>query len=68
VIVELRVRKREMGIKMSKMRRIRAGMRNQGNNLADRVGNTSYRCNYTQYRDPIPAVSGMVISLAYETL
>jgi len=38
-------------MKMRTMWRIRADMRDQGNNLPDWVGKTSYRCNYTADRD-----------------
>jgi len=51
MMVELWTRKREMGMKMRTMCRIRADMRNQGYHLPDWVGNTSYRCNYTPDRD-----------------
>jgi len=38
-------------MKMRTMWRIRADIRNQGYNLPDWVGKTSYRCNYTPDRD-----------------
>ena len=43
IIVELWTRKREMGMKMRIIWRIRVDMRNQGYDMPDRVGKTSYQ-------------------------
>ena len=43
MMVELWTRKREIGMKLRTMWRIRADMRNQGYNLPDWVGKTSYQ-------------------------
>jgi len=51
MMVELWTRKGEMGMKMRTMWWIRADMRNQGFDLPDWVGKTSYRGNYTPDRD-----------------
>jgi len=51
MMIELWTRKRGMGMKMRMMWRIRAGLRNQGYDLPDWVGKTSYLGNYTPDRD-----------------
>jgi fructosamine-3-kinase len=47
MMAELSMRKREMGMKMRTMWRIRADMRNQGYDLPNWVGKTMNRCNNT---------------------
>jgi len=44
-------KERDGGMKMRMMWRIQANMRNQGYELPDSVGKTSYPCNYTLDRD-----------------
>jgi len=51
MIVELGMRKREMGMTMKMIWRIQADMRNQGCDMPDRVGKTSYWCNYMRDQD-----------------
>jgi hypothetical protein len=48
-------------MKMRTMWRIQAGMRNQGYNLPDRVGKTSYQCNYTLDRYAYPLYRGWLL-------
>jgi len=45
---------------MRTMWRIQADMRNQGYDLPDWVGKTSYRCYYKAGSGLVPAVSGIV--------
>jgi len=51
MMVELWMRKREMGIMMRMMWRIRVDTKNQSFDILDWVGTSSYRCKYTADRD-----------------
>jgi len=51
MMVEIWTRQREMVMMMRTMWRIQADMRNQGYDLPDWVGKTSYQCNYTPHWD-----------------
>jgi hypothetical protein len=51
MMVELRMTKREMGMKMRIMCRIQADMTNQGYTLPDWIGKTMYWCYYTLDRN-----------------
>ena len=47
VMIIVNEKQRDGGMRIRMMWRIRASMRNQGYDLPDWVGKTSYRCNYT---------------------